>query len=126
MANGNDVFRQAMNLLNYTNVYGETDSMQNADLVKRALPMVNQIYVDLFFAETPDADFVPLRAMQEEIQLSARTVKDIMPYGVAMLFAQSESDGDNQALFATLYNNKRRSAERPAWTVQDVLPSPTL
>ena len=113
MSNGNDVFRQALNLLNYTNVYGETDSMQNADLVKRALPMVNQIYVDLFFAETPDLDFVPLKAMHEEIKLSARTVK-------------SESDGDNQALFATLYNNKRRSAERPAWTVQDVLPSPTL
>lgn len=123
MANGNDVFRQALNLLNYTNTYGETSTMQNADLAKRALPLVRQIYADLFFVETPDAEFVPLRSLQDEIPLAERTVTDIMPYGVAMLFAQSESDGDNQALFATLYNNKRRSAPRPRKTIQDVLPT---
>ena len=32
---------------------------------------------------------------------------DVMPYGVAMLLALSEGDGDNQLLYAGLYNRKR-------------------
>ena len=30
-----------------------------------------------------------------------------MPYGVAMLMAQTVGDGDNQSLYAALYNRKR-------------------
>jgi hypothetical protein len=44
-----------------------------------------------------------------------------MPYGVAMLLAQSENDGDSQVLFQSIYNQKRMSATTFG-KVKDVLP----
>ena len=57
-------------------------------------PAVRPYFHDLF---SPN-DIVPL---------PDRLVADVMPYGVAMLLAQGESDADNQAVFARIYSQKR-------------------
>lgn len=130
---GRQVLDRAMGLLGY----GTTAALSGpSELLQRSLAVVNQIYSDLFYAENRDAgesqglrrrnaltgeesgtagkigsggEFVPLIDLMDEIRLSRRAASDVMPYGVAMLLAQSESDGDSQQLFAALYNRKRLS-----------------
>ena len=99
MRSGQDVLERAKCLLNYTH----TDSEQ------RALAIVNQIYADIWYTERREP-FLPLRTLSQPLLLSARQVQDVMPYGVAMLLALSEGDGDNQQLYATIYNRKRAAA----------------
>ena len=106
MKTGQDVWERALYLLNYTDQHGRADALQYAELFKRALPLINQIYADLWFSERQGA-FRELAHLTQPLQLSPRLVQDVMPYGVAMLLAQTESDGDSQQLFAALYNQKR-------------------
>ena len=120
MRTGRDVWERALRLLNYTDGGGRLDGAQYAELFKRALPLVNQIYSDLWFCEREDA-FGELAALDQPLRLSQRCLHDVAPYGVAMLLAQSESDGDSQQLMAALYNQKRSSLHR-AVCRQDVLP----
>jgi len=85
--------------------------------------VVQQIFDDLQRAEHPLQFIQKPVTMDSPIEgLSMEAVRDIMPYGVAMLMAQSEGDGDNQALFADLYNRKRSSARKNASTRKNVLP----
>ncbi len=120
MRTGRDVWERAMRLLNYTDGGGRLDGAQYAELFKRALPLVNQIYGDLWFCERDDA-FCELSALEQPLRLSQRCIHDVAPYGVAMLLAQTESDGDSQQLMAALYNQKRSSMQR-AVCRRDVLP----
>ena len=106
MCTGQDVLEQALHLLNYTDIYGQLDGQQHTELYKRGLAAVNQIYGDLWFTGRKEP-FLPLTSLRETLSLSARQLHDVMPYGVAMLLALSEGDGDNQLLYARLYNRKR-------------------
>nr|DAG73633.1 MAG TPA: hypothetical protein [Caudoviricetes sp.] len=106
MCTGQDVLEQALRLLNYTDIYGQLDGQQHTELYKRGLAAVNQIYGDLWFTGRKEP-FLPLTSLRETLSLSARQLHDVMPYGVAMLLALSEGDGDNQLLYARLYNRKR-------------------
>lgn len=114
MTTGQEVFDRAMRLLGYTDIYGQADSLQYADLYKRGLPVVNQIYSDLWWAGHAAGRggmrrevFSELTALEQPLELTPRCIADIAPYGVAMLLAQGMGDGDNQALFASLYGQKR-------------------
>ena len=106
MCTGQDVLEQALRLLNYTDIYGQLDGQQHTELYKRGLAAVNQIYGDLWFTGRKEP-FLPLTSLRETLSLSARQLHDVMPYGVAMLLALSVGDGDNQLLYAGLYNRKR-------------------
>ena len=106
MCTGQEVLEQALRLLNYTDIYGQLDGQQHSELYKRGLAAVNQIYGDLWFTGRKEP-FLPLTSLRETLSLSARQLHDVMPYGVAMLLALSEGDGDNQLLYAGLYNRKR-------------------
>lgn len=118
---GNDVFRQAMVLLNYTDNHGQFNSLNNAELYKRSLPIVNQIYADLWAIQSTAA-FVPLASLNDEIPLNTHTLMNVMPYGVAMLLAQTDGDADNQTMYASLYNQRRPSAAVNSGLIQDCLP----
>ena len=121
--NGREILKQALLLLGYTNSYGEVDAQGDAELFKRGTAVVQQIFDDLQRAEHPLQFIQKPVTMDSPIEgLSMEAVRDIMPYGVAMLMAQSEGDGDNQALFADLYNRKRSSARKNASTRKNVLP----
>ena len=109
MQNGQDVFEQALRLLNYTDVYGQPDGERYVSLFKRSLAAVNQIYADLWHIAQVGT-FVPLAAMEETVQLPQKQLQDVMPYGVAMLLAISEGDGDQQQLYADIYNRKRAAS----------------
>lgn len=119
---GNDILRQALMLLNYTDHNGEIDAANNAHLNKRSLPILNQIYADLWEPRQAEAVFTPLNTLEDEPDLNAYTVYNILPYGVAMLLAQSEGDADNQTLYASLYNQRRPGAKRRPEHIRDVLP----
>lgn len=120
MTTGKDILDRVVRLLNYTDSYGQADSLQYAEIYKRGLTVINQIYSDLWFAERT-GPFSELTALDQPLALSARSIHDILPYGVAMLLAQGLGDGDNQALYAGLYNQKRSSICRKTRRM-DVLP----
>ncbi len=118
---GQDVFRQAMRLLGYTDTLGDLDSGQNTEQYKRGLTVINQLVCDLSLAESGTMA-PPLSSLRQELPLSERTVRDVLPYGVAMLLAAAESDGDNQQLFAALYDQKRVSVRQTYERRTDTLP----
>lgn len=119
---GNDVLKQAYVLLNYTDNNGDIHAGNNANLSKRALPIINQIYADLWEARTQGVTFCALTSLHESLDLNHHTAFNIMPYGVAMLLAQSDGDADNQTLFASLYNQRRPSAVTKSERIVDSLP----
>lgn len=132
METGRDVLNRALVLLNYTNRFGELDGQQNGELFKRGLPILNQVYSDLWNIEhngdapskkRPDLPcWKELCNMAEPIRLSPRTIQDVMPYGVAMFLAQNENDSDNQTLMANLYNQKRMSVCNGPHRIVDRIP----
>ena len=111
-----------MQLCGYVNGEGAPDRLRDADIYKRGLALVNQIYTDMFFAETPEGGFSPLTSMEQEIPLSARCVNDILPYGVAMLLAQAEGDATTQSIFSYAYNQKRAGGVKTMRRIADALP----
>jgi len=117
----NEVFRQAMRLLGYTDTLGDLDSGQNTEQYKRGLTVINQLVCDLSLAESGTMA-PPLSSLRQELPLSERTVRDVLPYGVAMLLAAAESDGDNQQLFAALYDQKRVAVRQTYERRTDTLP----
>ena len=119
---GQDVLTQALKVLTYTNRHGEIDTQRSATIFKRSLPILNQVYSDLYRIEGSQSAFSPLQDINSMVFLSDVTCRDVMPYGVAMWISQAEGDGDNQAVFSALYNQKRSSVKRPVESRQDVLP----
>ena len=112
MKTGEEVKNRALQLLNYTDQNGRVDSAMFADVTARSLALVNQIYADCWYMLTMPRPFEELPTLTEPMALPKRVIVDVMPYGVAMLMAQSLSDGDNQSLMADLYNRKRTSLTR--------------
>ncbi len=107
MKTGEEVKNRALQLLNYTDQNGRVDSAMYADVTARSLAMVNQVYAECRYALEGARPFEELPTLTEPLCLPERVVREVMPYGVAMLMAQSLGDGDNQALMADMYNQKR-------------------
>lgn len=122
MKTGKEVFSRALQLLGYTNAYGEVDGTQSAELFKRGTAAVEQILTDLRRIEDPNWIMDSTLDMEAPLPLSNQAINDAMPYGVAMLLAQGESDGDSQALYSALYNAKRAGVRRPKYRIRDVMP----
>ena len=122
MKTGKDVLTRALQLLGYVDSLGNVDSLQDAELMKRGTTAVMQIYNDIQRVENPSAFDTDPFNMANEIKLSAISVNDIMPYGVAMLIADIDNNGVAQAKFADLYNQKRKSIPRSAVRRADVIP----
>ena len=104
---GQTVFRRAMRLLNYTDTDGTLNAAASGELYKRALSVVDQLCGELHYAETGEVP-PPLASLAEPLPLSEKAAR-VLPYGVAMLLAQSRADTDNQQLFAALYESRRRT-----------------
>lgn len=118
---GNEIFRQALSLLNYKDANGGVDAVNDAELHRRALPLINQIYADLWHIVT-DTRFEPLSSLTQQVPMEPYVLSNVMPYGVAMLIAQTDGDADNQAMYASLYNQQRSSARSGSDRVRDRLP----
>lgn len=120
MKTGEQVKNRALQLLNYTDKNGRLDGSMYADVTARVLPLVNQIYSDVWYGLYDDG-FEELGAITDEFHLPERVINDVMPWGVAMLLAQTIGDADNQSLMAGLYNCKRALLTHLR-TRKDVLP----
>lgn len=120
MRTGEQVKNKALQLLNYTDGQGRLDAQMYTDVTARALPLVNQIYSDVWYG-LYDEGFEELGAITDELQLPERVINEVMPYGVAMLMAQTLGDADNQSLMAVYYNRKRASLTHTRRR-KDVLP----
>ncbi len=120
MKTGEQVKNRALQLLNYTDRDGRLDSVMYADVTARMLPLINQIYSDVWYG-LYDEGFEELGAVTDAFQLPERVINDVMPYGVAMLVAQTLGDADNQSMMAALYNRKRAILTHPRQR-KDVMP----
>lgn len=110
---GYDIYKKTMSLLGYTNANGDISGQDG--LMNRALDAVNQIGADL-------CAMTPLSALTQPITADIRVI-EAMPYGVGMLLALSEGDGEKNRLFCEMYNAKRAAAKAETVSVNDVLPT---
>ena len=118
---GKTVWQNALALLNYTDGDGRVSANLNTELNQRSLLLINQILADV--QHVSNAPVVPLERMDDEIPLPDEA-GPVLVYGVAMLIAQSESDGDNQQMMAELYNRHRTRIPRRTTGKRDVIPYP--
>ena len=102
--NGLGLFDKAMEMLGYVSSDGISGK---EDIMKKALTLINNVYSELHYSFQPEKEFNPLVSIKEELKLPKMVIEDIAPYGVAMYLAQSESDADNQSLYAAIYNQKK-------------------
>ena len=119
---GTDVITRALSLLNYTDRRGAVDASQTSEFFRRGLPLLNAILADLLFIQRKS--LTEMKSASDEVPLDEATTTGVMVYGVAMLMAQSENDGDNQQIFALLYNQKRNTVTREIGQRRDALPVP--
>jgi predicted DNA-binding transcriptional regulator YafY len=126
MTTGQEVLNRALQMLGYTNSYGEVDSQQYAELIKKSPATVQQVYNELQLIEHPSTFDPTGFSMTEDLNLSSKSINDVMPYGVAMFIAQSEGNGDAQAMFANMYNQKRASVPHEVKTRTNSIPYPCL
>lgn len=102
---------KATELLNDTlRMLGYSESNGNVQLPQRvrnsAVVTINLVYEDLWNI-CYDEPFVPIKNFSDEIVLPDKVPKSTVMYGLAMYIAQSENDGDQQQLYAHLYNAGR-------------------
>lgn len=119
---GMELFDKAMELLGYTSAEGLSGK---EDMLKRGLTLVNLVYSELYYAFVyipgGEDNFKPLALITDKIVLPDRVLNDVAPYGMAMYLAQSESDADNQTLYANIYNQKKVCG-KSVKTITDRLP----
>lgn len=119
---GEELLRQALYLLNYTNNRGEIDTRNSEELIRRGVPIVNAVLADVLpIAGEPVS---AIGTLEDTLPVAEDTAVRVMVYGVAMWLAQSEADGDNQQLMASIYSQKRNAIRRSPGRVADVLPVP--
>lgn len=119
---GMNLFDKAMELLGYTSADGISGK---EDMLKRGLTLINQVYAELYYAfvQVPgeEDEFKLLANILDEVKLPKNVLTDIAPYGLAMYLAQSESDADNQSLYANIYNQKKIRGKKVT-VINDHLP----
>lgn len=108
---GLNLFEKAMEMLGYVNSDGISG---RNEMIKKALTLINNVYAELYYAweDWRNKPFEPLKNINESLNLPQIVLDDIAPYGVAMYLAQSESDADNQSLYAAIYNQKKTRVKR--------------
>lgn len=111
------IIKDALKLLGYTSAAG--NEQLTARIMNKAISIINVVYADLWNKERTE-DFKPIIKLDDEIKMSNKAI-NVMNYGVAAFIAQSETDGDNQQLWMSNYNNKLRTLSRID-TKQDALP----
>ena len=112
---GKEMLDKVMAILGYHKNGNLADRVSAA-----ALHFINLIYADLW-PMCHNKEFKPLASLSEEFDLPAQVLYDAFPYGLAMLDAPSENDGDQQQIWASLYNQKRARLSRSE-SIIDVMP----
>lgn len=108
-----EIINRAVDLLGYSTVNGNTQIMPR--IMNRAISIINTVYEDLWRIENSggESEFEPISHLTDEVALSSKAL-GIITYGAAAFIAQSESDGDVQQVWMTVYNQKRRTLSQVA------------
>ena len=109
-----ELYKMALTMLGY----------QDSDMFKgKSVVLVNRVYADLFYSINPNGEFEPIENLQSKIDLPNKILHDVFPYGLAGFLAQSESDGDQQQLYMSIYNGKKSRLNSTS-QIEDVIPYP--
>ncbi len=100
----NSIFNDALKMLGYTDTDGNPELTQR--LRNHAIVTFNLVYGDLWRI-CNIGDFEPIKSLTDKVNLPPKAMGDVMLYGLAMHIARSENDGDQQQIFAQLYNSRR-------------------
>lgn len=104
---GMDIFETALDILGERGVGGEFPT-DVAFFQSRAVSYINIVLAEIapYQARLTGEviDFSPITSLDEEIDVDARIVGGVMPYGVAALYLLSEGDGRYE-LFRTIFEN---------------------
>lgn len=118
----NDVMIKALQRINYTNTRGFVDMGDTGDIAARSLDAINFVLADL--QRILGVPNTTITSLHDTVPLPDDILDRVMPWGVAMMIAQSESDGDNQQYAANMYNGLRNSFPRQMGRHIDVIPKP--
>lgn len=119
---GNDILISALQKINYTAPGGEVDMDYVGGIGKRGLDAINYILADI--QHIIGEETAVLETINDTVPLSDDILIRVMPWGVAMMLAQSEGDADNQGYCAELYNRLRNSFKRNREHIVDKMPWP--
>ena len=117
---GFDVVERALTLLNYTTPTGVADAQQNAEQLRRGLPIVNTVLVDICHIQR--VPIVQQESLADPLPVDEDIALRVMVPGVAMYLAQTENDGDNYNRYAAEYSSRRSSVAGESRRVQDTSP----
>ena len=113
-----EILNDTLKMLGYAESNGNVELPQR--IRNRAIVAINLVYEDLC-SITTDETFVPIKSLADEIKLPERVQQSTFMYGLAMNISQSENDGDQQQLYARLYNQKRAGLSNTV-AVKNTLP----
>ena len=111
---GYDVIRRAFNLLGYLG--DGQDPCTSDKTAANGFGFINQLLSDLKCHS--------ISSLQDSLGISSAK-EEALCYGVAMLFALTEGDGNKNRIFSEIYNAKRGIALAEISGVKDVLPKVT-
>ena len=104
MTTAREVCDRAFALLGYTDRIGNYDKEKFASQYKLSLQLCQTILDEIMRIEGTNR--VNLESLDEDLPISDTSINLVMPYGVAMLFAQQDGDGTQQQIHAMLYNQR--------------------
>lgn len=119
---GYAVVEQALMLLNYTTPTGDTDNTLNAEQIRRGLPALNAVLMDIQRIQGQVSP--PLGSLAQELPISEEVAVLVAAPGVAMHLAQGENDADNYNRFSLEYSQRRNGVPRSPGRVRDTIPAP--
>ncbi len=109
----------AIELLGYSVTNGNVQIMPR--IMNRAMSIINTVYYDVWnISGDKNKEFKPVSTLSDEIELDTGAM-ECMKYGVAAFIAQSESDGELQSVFMSIYNNRRQGLS-VIYKKSDILP----
>ena len=114
-----EIAENALKRLGYTGANGNEQLTRR--VMAKVLDVMNDVYFDLWEICKDGETFSPLQSLSDEVDLSHKATRT-MVYGVCMFLAQSENDGDQQQLWASMFNNNRAGLSQITERT-DVLPT---
>ncbi len=107
-----DVYANVLSLLGYTD---------NSNFQRKAVPIFNKVYFELHRIVYGAERFVPISALQDELNLPEAVLLSVMPSGIAEMLALGEGDGEQQQYFALDYDRGKARLNRED-RIYDVMP----
>lgn len=99
-----EMVETAFKHLGYTDRLGKPDANAFSPHYKMALTACNAVMNELQRKE--GREYTTLATLDDTIELSERSINEIMPYGVAMHLAIIDNDESQQSVFSSMYSQK--------------------